>query len=419
MRMPKVSLRIHVSDHSRVDVDQSHSLLYPSFHTSTRLQVKFCHRNYSAIHLIPRNYIVRERGRWCGGNNGTHGERSSGAAHVLEIRGRTASTNEKTLALFGPMPHTTIALYYHCIITGHLSLSSTDLEDTPTMSLAFFKSLIFPRSLRTHYTPLSQHNTHSNLERGGTSQDFDSSYTHTNEKSASRSHISTTKVNPRTIADATIGLSDGLTVPFALTAGLSTLGDTNVVIYGGLAELMAGSISMGLGGYLGARSEAAGYRAALSETKDIVANHPERAAEIVKDTFAGYDFSTEAMSDITNMLLTCPDRMVDFLMRFHHQLTRDDHTAERALKSGLTISAGYFFGGLIPLLPYLLFASMQTAFAGSVIVMVLALFAFGWVKTALLAERDRSICLRNGVQMVVMGSLAAGAAMGCVKAVEG
>ena len=287
------------------------------------------------------------------------------------------------------------------------------------MSLAFIKSLIFPRSFRTHYTTLSQHSSHSNLECGSTSQGFESSYNHANEKSAARSQIPTTKVSPRTIADATIGLSDGLTVPFALTAGLSTLGDTNVVIYGGLAELMAGSISMGLGGYLGGRSEAAGYRAALSETKDLVANHPERAVEIVNVTFAVYGFSAEAMSDIANKLLACPDSMVDFLMRFHHQLTQDDYTASRALKSGLTISAGYFFGGLVPLLPYLLFASMQTAFVGSVVVMVLALFAFGWVKTALLAERDQSVCIKSGVQMVVMGSLAAGAAMGCVKAVGG
>lgn len=254
------------------------------------------------------------------------------------------------------------------------------------------------------------------MERG-----LDSSRSLTNEKTTTGAsiHISTLRVNPRTIADATIGLSDGLTVPFALTAGLSTLGDTNVVIYGGLAELAAGSISMGLGGYLGARSEAAGYQAALCATKHTVANYPEKAIDIVHDTFAVYDFSAEAMEEMTSRLLARPDGMVDFLMRFHHQLAQDDHTTTRALKSGLTISAGYFFGGLIPLLPYLLFASMQTAFAGSVIVMVLALFAFGWVKTALLAEKDRMVCFMNGVQMVVMGSLAAGAAMGCVKAVGG
>lgn len=62
-------------------------------------------------------------------------------------------------------------------------------------------------------------------------------------------------IDPRTIADATIGLSDGLTVPFALTAGLSALGDTKVVIFGGLAEICAGAISMGIGGYLAAKGE--------------------------------------------------------------------------------------------------------------------------------------------------------------------
>lgn len=338
---------------------------------------------------------------------------------MLPIHARTVNINEQALAPLHPNPYVTISLLslqlhfpdpFRCCVQIYPA--------TATMSLAFFKSLLFPRSFRTHYSPISQHNSHSNLERG-TSQEFDSSYGHTNEKATIGPHTSATKVNPRTIADATIGLSDGLTVPFALTAGLSTLGDTNVVIYGGLAELMAGSISMGLGGYLGARSEAAGYRAALSETRDVVANHPERAVEIVHDTFATYNFTTDSMNDMATKLLARPESMVDFLMRFHHQLTQDDYTASRALKSGLTISAGYFFGGLIPLLPYLLFASMQTAFAGSVIVMVLALFVFGWVKTALLAEKDRGVCLTNGVQMVLMGSLAAGAAMGCVKAVGG
>lgn len=288
------------------------------------------------------------------------------------------------------------------------------------MSLTFLKSFLFPRSSEAHYSPLPSHKAHNNMERG-LSQDLNSAHDHGNEKSttSTSTHTSTLRVNPRTIADATIGLSDGLTVPFALTAGLSTLGDTSVVIYGGLAELIAGAISMGLGGYLGARSESAGYHIALSETKGLVADRPEQAAEIVRGTFAGYGFSTEAMNDVTSKLLACPDDMVEFLMQFHRQLSLDDHTASRALKSGLTISAGYFFGGLVPLLPYLLFASMQTAFVGSVVIMVVALFAFGWVKTALLAEKDRAVCLRHGVQMVVMGGLAAGAAMGCVKAVGG
>ena len=180
------------------------------------------------MYLRLQKHISRERGRWCGGNNGTHGERSSGAAHVLPVHARTANIDEKALAPLDPIAHTIITLPYH---SKHFSPSSSHpFKVTPTMSLAFFKSLLFPRSFRSHYTPLSQQSSHSILERGGTSQDFDSSYNHTNEKTPTRSQTSTTKVNPRTIADATIGLSDGLTVPFALTAGLSTLGDTNVVI---------------------------------------------------------------------------------------------------------------------------------------------------------------------------------------------
>lgn len=312
--------------------------------------------------------------------------------------------------------------------SGHTSSQTIPYHPTrKTMSLTFLKSLLFPQSSTTHYSALPTHNSQNTMERG-LSQDSNSAHSHsqTHEKptntttnTSPQPPTSTLKVNPRTIADATIGLSDGLTVPFALTAGLSTLGDTSVVIYGGLAELIAGSISMGLGGYLGARSEAAGYKAALTETEGIVREDPRRAAEIVGETFAGYGFSDAAMGDITARLLACPDEMVDFLMRFHRRLSLDDHTASRALWSGLTISAGYFFGGLVPLLPYLLFVSMEAAFLGSVIIMVVALFAFGWIKTALLAEKDRLVCLKNGVQMVVMGGLAAGAAMGCVKAVGG
>jgi VIT1/CCC1 family predicted Fe2+/Mn2+ transporter len=293
------------------------------------------------------------------------------------------------------------------------------------MSLTFLKSLLFPQpsNMKGQYRPVSQQTSQNNMERG-LSQDSDSSRLSTSEKpTATKAKTTTTtttsQVNPRTIADATIGLSDGLTVPFALTAGLSTLNDTNIVIYGGLAELIAGSISMGLGGYLGARSEAAGYRAALCETREIVAERPEQAVELIRETFGGYGFSEAAMQDVTGKLMESEEEMVGFLMRFYHRLSMGDHTASRALKSGLTISAGYFFGGLVPLLPYLIFASMQVAFAGSVLIMILALFVFGWVKTALLAEKDRTVCLRNGVQMVVMGSVAAGAAMGCVKAVGG
>lgn len=271
----------------------------------------------------------------------------------------------------------------------------------------------------TAYARLRPNSQDSDAERGPSQDSTTTDYRFNEKHTGHEPKPSSTLVNPRTIADATIGLSDGLTVPFALTAGLSALGDTNVVIYGGLAELMAGSISMGLGGYLGAKSEAAGYRAALLETQNTVRDAPHRAANMVRDAFVDFDFPASALEAMVAKLLACPDGMVDFLMRFHHQLAEDDFTTSLALKCGVTIAAGYFIGGLVPLLPYLLFSSMNVAFVGSVLVMLVALFAFGWIKTALLAEKNRLVCAKNGVQMVIMGSLAAGAAMGCVKAVGG
>ena len=291
------------------------------------------------------------------------------------------------------------------------------------MSLTLFKSWLFPQNATQNYTALPSYTSQSDTEAGLPHNHTTSTRHPTSEKpSPNPSKNRTPKkllVHPRTIADATIGLSDGLTVPFALTAGLSALGDTQVVIYGGLAELIAGSISMGLGGYLAARSEAAGYQAALSEVRGMVEGDPLHAGDVVRETFAEYGFSAEVVDEMVGTLVSRPEGMVVFLMQFHRRLARDDFTASRAVWSGLTISAGYFLGGLVPLLPYLLFSEMGMAFAGSVVVMVLTLFAFGWIKTALLAEKDWRVCLRDGVQMVVLGSVAAGAAMGCVKAVGG
>jgi VIT1/CCC1 family predicted Fe2+/Mn2+ transporter len=290
------------------------------------------------------------------------------------------------------------------------------------MSLTLFKSWLFPETTTRNYTALPSHSPHHDSETG-LSHNSTTASTHAPcEKSSSSPNIYSPKrlVHPRTIADATIGLSDGLTVPFALTAGLSTLNDPKLVIYGGLAELIAGSISMGLGGYLAARSEAAGYGAALSEVRRMVEEDPRAAGDVVRETFGSYGFSDEVLEGLVGELVSGPEEgMVGFLMRFQRQLTGDEATAARAVRSGATISAGYFFGGLVPLVPYLVFEEVRAAFVGSVVVMVLTLFAFGWVKTALLAEKDWRVCLRDGVQMVVLGSVAAGAAMGCVKAVGG
>lgn len=271
------------------------------------------------------------------------------------------------------------------------------------MAFLFMKNLLFPR-LGYSTVPLNSSTGADN---------------HMDEKKMQHGHnqSQSIRINPRIISDATIGLSDGLTVPFALTAGLSALGDTHVVIYAGLAELIAGGISMGLGGYLGAKSEAEAYSTALSETKYVVRTDHNRASRMVRSAFDQYDFSEKTLEYMSANLRADPEQMVDFLMRFHHGLAQADHTAARAYASGLTISLGYFFGGLVPLMPYLFFTSMHEAFVSSILVMALALFTFGWAKTSLLGDSCRWTCIKNGFQMMVLGSVAAGAAMGCVKAI--
>ena len=285
------------------------------------------------------------------------------------------------------------------------------------MVLALIKTLFFSQGQHTGYTQVSNRSP-VDCERGSLSSsvseaDFDEKQLKLQEESNGF------RISPRIISDATIGLSDGLTVPFALTAGLSALGDTKVVIYGGMAELIAGGISMGLGGYLGSKSEAEAHGAALSKTKSIVASDHDKAVSMVRSTFSKYDFPEQTINCMTANLLAEPGHMVDFLMRFHHQLTESDYAPSKAYTSGLTISLGYILGGLVPLTPYLFCTSIQQAFLISIVVMVVALFVFGWAKTSLIGEKDRWVCFKNGIQMTMLGGVAAGVAMGCVKAVGG
>lgn len=159
------------------------------------------------------------------------------------------------------------------------------------------------------------------------------------------------------------------------------------------------------------------YHAALAETKALVEDDSEKAAYMVRSAFSSYDFADDALDSMTSSLLAQPHQLIDFLMRFHHQLTEADYAPSRAYISGLTISAGYFFGGLIPLLPYFLAHTVDRAFLWSMAVMGIALFAFGWFKTSLLGELSRTVCLKNALQMMLLGGVAAGAAMGCVQAI--
>jgi len=193
-----------------------------------------------------------------------------------------------------------------------------------------------------------------------------------------------------------------------------------VVIFGGLAELIAGAISMGLGGYLAARSEAEFYEATLSRTRLRVLESPCEATFLVRSLLARYRLQPSALDSIVSCLANSPDLLVDFLMRFHHENSKPAY--QRAYVSAMTIAAGYFFGGILPLLPYFFvdIDEVGTAFWWSVAVMVVALFAFGYVKTCLvqgwIGVSNLSKGVRGAIQMVGVGGVAASAAMLLVKA---
>lgn len=228
-----------------------------------------------------------------------------------------------------------------------------------------------------------------------------------------------TPINARIVSDAIIGLSDGLTVPFALTAGLSALGNTKFVVFGGLAELIAGAISMGLGGYLGAKSEEAAYRATLRSTRTKVLDSSNSLSSDISSVFAPYHLPPSTLKDFTHQLITSnsPEMVVDFLMRFEH--ATPEPAASRAVVCALTIATAYFVGGFVPLIPYFFASDVTQGLIWSICLMAVALFIFGYAKTVLVDGWRGWRCVRRGLkgggQMILVGGAAAGCAMGVVR----
>lgn len=217
-----------------------------------------------------------------------------------------------------------------------------------------------------------------------------------------------------TVRDIVIGMSDGLTVPFALAAGLSGAIDlTSVIITAGLAEIAAGSIAMGLGGYLAARTDAEHYANELAREEREVVELPERESEEVADIFRSYGLSEGTVAAVVAGIRSDRRRWVDFMMKFELGLEEPDPS--RAKHSALTIAGSYIAGGLIPLAPYFFFSTVRTALIISVIVTLAALLVFGYVKGRFTVEKP----WRSAWQTVVVGGLAATAAFGLAKLIEG
>ena len=204
------------------------------------------------------------------------------------------------------------------------------------------------------------------------------------------------------VRDIVIGMSDGLTVPFALAAGLSGAVDsTTVIITAGLAEIAAGSIAMGLGGYLAARSDAEHYARERARERAEVKEKPLEEEAEIHELFRKYGLSPEESEPVVAALRNRPEAWIDFMMRFELGLEKPD--PGRALRSALTIATAYVAGGLIPLAPYFF------ARAGlwlSVVSTLLALLVFGYVKGRYTGTTPG----RSAWQTTLIGGLAAAAA---------
>jgi VIT1/CCC1 family predicted Fe2+/Mn2+ transporter len=207
------------------------------------------------------------------------------------------------------------------------------------------------------------------------------------------------------VRDVVIGMSDGLTVPFALAAGLTGAAiATHVVVTAGLAEIAAGSIAMGLGGYLAAKTDSEHYASELDrEYRETVEMRDLEVEEVAK-VFRDYGLTQAQMDPVVNAITSDQKRWVDFMMRFELGLEVPD--PKRAARSAGTIAGSYIVGGLVPLAPYILMKEIVPALWVSVCVTLLALFIFGAIKGHYTGVKP----LRGGVQTVLVGGLAAAAA---------
>lgn len=209
-----------------------------------------------------------------------------------------------------------------------------------------------------------------------------------------------------TIKDIVIGMSDGLTVPFALAAGLSGVASaTNgIIITAGIAEVVAGSIAMGLGGYLAGKTEQEHYQSELKREYEEVERVPEREKEEVREVFAEYGLSEALQHEIAEEMSKDKDKWVEFMMRFELGMEKPD--PKRAVKSAFNIGASYVVGGMVPLLAYFFTSTPTEGLTLSAIITILFLFVFGYIKTKLTGESP----FIGGFKTVLIGVLAAGCA---------
>jgi len=212
------------------------------------------------------------------------------------------------------------------------------------------------------------------------------------------------------VRDVVIGMSDGLTVPFALAAGLSGAVDTTTLILtAGGAEIAAGSIAMGLGGYLAGKTDAEHYETELKREQREVIELPDKEEEEVAEIFREYGLAEEQVKAITTAMTKDPKMWVEFMMKFELGLEKPEPA--RARNSAITIAISYIVGGLVPLFPYLCIAKPASALLVSVIVTLIALLLFGYIKGRFTGTKP----WKSAFQTTVTGGIAAAVAFGLAR----
>ncbi|MBI4947848.1 MAG: VIT1/CCC1 transporter family protein [Bacteroidetes bacterium] len=216
------------------------------------------------------------------------------------------------------------------------------------------------------------------------------------------------------ITDIVIGMADGLTVPFALAAGLSGAVQSNtIVITAGVAEIVAGSIAMGLGGYLAGRTEVEHYQSELKREYDEVEHLPEKEKAEVREVFANYGLSEQSQNIIADELAKDKDHWVNFMMKF--ELGLEEPHPNRARNSAATIGTSYIIGGLIPLTAYFFTPTPNEGLVVSAILTTLCLFIFGYFKSKVTGQPP----IQGAIKVTLIGLAAAAAAFFVAKIFAG
>ena len=219
--------------------------------------------------------------------------------------------------------------------------------------------------------------------------------------------------SPDVVRDIVIGMADGLTVPFALAAGLSGAVDNNhIIITAGVAEIVAGSIAMGLGGYLSAKTESEHYHSELKREYWEVDKLPHKEKEEVREVLEQYGISRDTSNKVADEMALDKDKWVDFMMKFELGLEKPDD--KRAGKSAANISLSYIVGGFIPLTAYMFTSHPHDGLIYSSVITLLALFVFGFFKSKATGQPPVYGALRT----TIIGALAAAAAFGIASLIK-